>query len=96
MLLCERLGTTSLDANDSQFCSAAVTGEGLRIEWKMCKFASFVCCGQARELCDAAGEKNNIISARPRTNHRERPGLISAIHLNISFLCFRLRLANLT
>ena len=28
---CKRLGTASLDADDSQFCSAAVTGEDVRI-----------------------------------------------------------------
>ena len=32
---CKRLGTASLDADDSQFCSAAVTGEDVGIGWEI-------------------------------------------------------------
>ena len=33
-LLCKRLGTASLDDDDSQFCSAAVAGADVRIGWE--------------------------------------------------------------
>ena len=67
---------------------------GLGGRLKLCEFALW--CERARKLWDTARKKSNNISARPRTNHHERPGHVSAIHLNISFLCFRLRLATST
>ena len=71
-------------------------GEDVRIGWEI---GSLRICSLLRASSRAlrCGEKkSNKISARLLTNHRERPGHLSAIHLNISFLCFRLRLATLT
>ena len=79
-------GTAILDADDSQFCSAAVTGEDVRIGWDW-KCVNLLCCElRASSRALRCGEKKK--SARPRTNHSERPGHVSAIHLNISFCAF--------
>ena len=49
----KRLGTASLDADDSQFCSAAVTVEDVRIggeigSLRICSAASELRCGETK------------------------------------------------
>ena len=80
-LLYKRLGTASLDADDSRFCSAAVPGE----DWG--EIESLRICSAASEL-RCSEEKRNRMSARPRTNYREWPGHISAIHETFIFCVF--------
>ena len=53
---------------------------------EVCEFA--LCCElRASSRALRCGEKkSNNISARPRTNHRERPGHVSAIHFKKHFI----------
>ena len=74
-LLYTPLGAASLDAEDSQFCSAAVPGED-RGEIESLR----ICSAASSELRRGETKSNNHMSARPRTNHREWPDHVSAIH----------------
>ena len=72
----------------------------MRIGWEI---GSLRICSAPSELARsemwrvASDEtKSNNRSARLPTNHRERPGQVSAIHLYVLFFCFRLRLARTT
>ena len=59
---------------------------GTRRRLEVCEFAAPL--STASEVARYGENKSINISARPSTNPRERPGHVSAIHLNISFLLF--------
>ena len=57
---------------------------------EVCEFAALVSAASELASSEMRWEKKQqkYISARPRTNHREKPGHVSAIHSNISFFVF--------
>ena len=68
----------------------------MRVWWEIGRLRICSLLQTSSQALRCGEKKSNTISARPRTNYRERPGHVSAIHLSIPFLCFRRMLATLT